>query len=252
MLSRINPYHAALLSLVLFLLAGVFVLAVFSEFDAFFTEAQREYDSYRLANFMRQTSEDLTSMARLYVVTGEQRYRDYFDEILDIRNGDAPYPENYVSRPYWDIVLATGERPGGFAETSTLQAMAESIGISAEATNLLNEAERSSNELVKLERETMDVVAAHIDAGGDFSVVEGNLLAAMQRLHGQEYHAAKEGIMQPLVGFADLADRGVRDFADAAVIRLTRLSLGLGISLLLGILSVLVLVLLARRGGSAA
>lgn len=248
MSSRINTFHLALLSLALFLLAGIFVLAVFSEIGALFTEGQREFDSYRLANFMRQTSEDLTSMARLYVVTGEQRYRDYFDEILDIRNGDAPYPEHYVSRPYWDIVLATGERPGGFAETSTLQAMAESIGISSEAADLLIEAERSSNDLVKLERETMDVVAAHIDAGGDYGVVEGNLLAAMQRLHGQEYHAAKEGIMQPLVGFADLADRGVRDFADAAVARLTRLSLGLGISLLLGILSALVLALLARRG----
>ena len=250
MLARINPFHVALLSLLLFLLAGVFVLAVFSEIGTLFTEGQREFDSYRLANYLRQTSEDLTSMARLYVVTGEQRYRDYFDEILDIRNGDAPYPEDYISRPYWDIVLATGERPGGFAISTTIQDMAESIGISAAAEDLLNEAESSSNELVKLERETMDVVAAHVDAGGDYSVVEGNLLAAVQRLHGQEYHEAKEVIMQPLVGFADLADRGVRDFADSAVERLTRLSLGLGISLLLGILSALVLALLARRGRS--
>ncbi|MCY3944895.1 MAG: hypothetical protein OXF44_01250 [Anaerolineaceae bacterium] len=250
MLSRINPFHAALLSLVLLLLAVIFVLAVFSEIGTLFTEGQREFDSYRLANFLRQTSEDLTSMARLHVVTGEQRYRDYFDEILDIRGGVAPYPENYVSRPYWDIVLATGERPGGFAETSTLEEMAESIGISDEAAELLLEAERQSNDLVRLERETMDMVAAHLEAGGDYSVVEGNLLAAVQRLHGQEYHAAKEGIMQPLVGFADLADRGVRDFADAAVARLTRLSIALGISLLLGILSALLLVLLLRRGAS--
>ena len=247
MLSRINPFHAALLSLLLLLLAVVLVLVVFSEIGALFSEGQREFDSYRLANFLRQTSEDLTSMSRLYVVTGEQRYRDYFDEILAIRDGVAPYPEYYISRPYWDIVLATGERPGGFAETSTLEAMAESIGITDEAADLLLEAESRSNDLVTLERETMDVVAAHLDAGGDYSVVEGNLLAAVQRLHGQEYHAAKQGIMQPLVGFADLADNAVRDFADSAVARLTRLSIALGISLLLGTLSAIVLVLRVRR-----
>ncbi len=252
MISRINPFHAVLASLVMFLLAAIFALAAFSEIGTIFAVGQREFDSYRLANFLRQTSEDLTSMARLHVVTGDPQYRDYFDEILAIRNGDAPYPENYVSRPYWDIVLATGERPGGFAETSTLQAMADSIGISDEATDLLIAAESSSNDLVTLEREAMDAVEAHLAGGGDYNVVQGNILEAINRLHGQEYHEAKERIMSPLVQFADLADESLRNTADNAGDRILGLSAGLGLSLLLGILSAIVAVLQARRSSSDA
>ncbi len=62
---------------------------------------------------LRQTSDDLTRMARLYAVTGEARYREYFDEILDIRNGIAPRPPGYFDLPYRDIVLDTGEKPAG-------------------------------------------------------------------------------------------------------------------------------------------
>lgn len=246
MVSRVNPLHAALVSLLLFLLAGVLVLASFSEIESLFDEGQRRFDTYRLANALRQTSEDLTSMARLNVVTGDPRYREYFDEILAIRNGEAPYPEYYVARPYWDIVLATGERPGGFAEAIDLPGLVKSIGVTDEGAALLFEAERESNDLVTMERESMAVVDAHVAAGGDYSVVEGDLLAAIQRLHGTEYHAAKERIMSPLVSFADLADQGVLNFADSAVSRLTGLSLALGITLVLGILSALVSLLVAR------
>ena len=57
------------------------------------------------------TSDDLTRMARLNAISGDPIYREYFDEVLAIRNGDMPRPEPYHEIPWWDIVLATGERP---------------------------------------------------------------------------------------------------------------------------------------------
>ncbi|MGL5741816.1 MAG: hypothetical protein ACRCXC_04350 [Legionella sp.] len=44
---------------------------------------------------MRQSSDDLTDMARMYIITGEKKYRDYYDEIMAIRNGTSPRPINY-------------------------------------------------------------------------------------------------------------------------------------------------------------
>ena len=149
---------------------------------------------------LRQTSDDLTRMARLYAITGEARYREYFDEILDIRNGIAPRPQGYFDFPYWDIVLDTGERPtGAGSETAAIRALADSAGLSPAELAEFGKAEDASNALAIIENEVMDVVDnALIARGGDYAL-EGETLEAMLRLHGAEYHAAKALVMQPLV-----------------------------------------------------
>lgn len=249
-MSAITPFRAALLALLLFLLAGAFTLAAFSEIGDLLNQGIRGYQDFRLANFLRQSSEDLTSMARLHVVTGVPLYRDHFEEILAIRSGESPYPENYFSYPYWDLVLATGERPGGFEETLSFQELVELYHLTEETASLLYEAESHSNDLVTLEREAMDVVAAYVEGGGDFSAVEGDVMAAIQRLHGQEYFDAKARIMVPLVEFARVTDQSVQELGLSSSQRVQSLLIGLGISMALGILSAAVSLHLARRGSS--
>ncbi len=61
--------------------------------------------SFRIADSMRQSSDDLTQMVRLFISTGEPRFRDYYNRILAIRAGTAPRPPDYDSY-YWDRVLA--------------------------------------------------------------------------------------------------------------------------------------------------
>ena len=53
------------------------------------------YESYLLADELRQSSDDLTRLARTYVVTGDPRYEDQYMTILDIRNGKKPRPQAY-------------------------------------------------------------------------------------------------------------------------------------------------------------
>ena len=48
---------------------------------------QLKSKSLFLADSVRQSSDNLTTMARNYTVTGEPRYRKYFNQIIDIRNG---------------------------------------------------------------------------------------------------------------------------------------------------------------------
>ena len=72
----------------------------------------RRAESFLLADSMRQSSNDLTQMVRLYVATGDPRYREYYEEILAIRGGTPPRPIGYDSS-FWDRVLAEGD---GFVE----------------------------------------------------------------------------------------------------------------------------------------
>jgi hypothetical protein len=52
-------------------------------------------DSYVLSDMLRQTSDDLTRMVRTYVATEDPIYKQHYQEILDIRNGLAPRPDDY-------------------------------------------------------------------------------------------------------------------------------------------------------------
>lgn len=153
---------------------------------------------YGLADGLRQTSDDLTRMVRLYAATGDPVYRDYFEEILDIRNGVAPRPESYFEIPYWDMTLASGDRPTAPGAPASIQSLMQQAGLRPEEQVLLEEAERQSNILAKLEDELMDVIDTHAGAEGGL-VLEGEALDALRRLHGQEYHDAKALVMQPLV-----------------------------------------------------
>lgn len=107
----IRQLLAALLVVVLILsalLSIVTVLQVRTATDRTDAERQR-VTSFRLSDQMRQSSNDLTRMVRLYVTTGDPRYREYYDEILEIRSGDAPRPKVYDSS-FWDHVSPTRTR----------------------------------------------------------------------------------------------------------------------------------------------
>ena len=70
----------------------------------------RRFESYKLADERRQSSDDPIRLARTYVVTGDPVYEHYFHDVLAIHNGEKPRRENY-ERIYWDFVMDTTEKP---------------------------------------------------------------------------------------------------------------------------------------------
>ena len=190
---------ASLLALLLLLMGGQVALQYIHSREDEIANSEARYHSYLLSDSLRQSSDDLTRMVKLYAVTGDTRYRDYFDEILAIRNGDAPRPDVYFDVPYWDVVLATGERPGVPGVPTALRQQIGSLLENEDELALLGQSEDLSNELVQLEREVMEVVAARLEAGGGDYALEGEALAAAQRLFSKEYAQAKLQIMKPLV-----------------------------------------------------
>lgn len=154
--------------------------------------AQRDR-AHLLAHELRQSSDDLTRMARTYAVTGDERYRRYFQQILDIRNGDAPRPEKYHT-VYWDLVTAEADdqpppRPAG--EAVALRTLMREAGFTDAELALLTESETASNELTTLENMAFTAIR------------DGDLQAAQQLLHSVAYHQAKAQIMLPIQRFIE-------------------------------------------------
>ena len=85
------------------------------------------YQSYLRADEMRQSSDDLTRLARTYVMSGgDEKYEKMYWDILAIRNGQKPRPESY-ERIYWDLVSEYGQepRPDSNQSIALLDLMAE-------------------------------------------------------------------------------------------------------------------------------
>jgi methyl-accepting chemotaxis protein len=169
------------------------------------------YQSYILADELRQSSDDLTRLARTYVVTGDARYERQYLDILDIRSGKKPRPQNY-ERIYWDFVAAGDAAPRPAGETVALAELMKRAGFSDEEFARLKQAEANSNALVKTEVVAMNAVKGLFDDGsGRFVAKDGpNMEMARQLLHSEDYHRFKAQIMKPVDAFFELLDGRTR------------------------------------------
>lgn len=185
------------------LLSVVTVLQVRTATDRTDAERQR-VTSFRLSDQMRQSSNDLTRMVRLYVTTGDARFRQYYDEILQIRAGEAPRPVNYDSS-FWDRVLAN---PAGRIRTGPPASLVELMRRAHFAPDefaALNASLRASNGLAVLEKEVMERVAPRIAAGVD-SEYPRDIARENRLLQDAEYHRQKRVIMTAIDRFTALVD----------------------------------------------
>jgi signal transduction histidine kinase/DNA-binding response OmpR family regulator len=167
----------------------------------------RHYESYKLADELRQSSDDLTRMARTYVVTGDPAYETYFRRILAIRKGEAPRPQGYGG-VYWDFVTASRELPGGDGEAVALQDLMRRMDFTAAEFAKLRESQENSDALVALEDRAMAAVKGRFaDSRGQFTVPgEPDLALARELLHGPAYHQAKARIMAPIGEFTTMVE----------------------------------------------
>ena len=172
---------------------------------------ENRYLSYLLADELRQSSDDLTRMVRTYSETGDERYKDYFQQILDIRNGIFPRPEKYHNI-YWDFVVSTGVPPRPSSAPVALKTLMKKLGFTDVELDLLATAENESNSLVNLEVQAMNaMVGLYRDASGNYTVRgRPDPKLARQLLHGEEYHKAKGRIMYPLEKFFNAVDERTR------------------------------------------
>jgi two-component system, NarL family, sensor histidine kinase EvgS len=197
---------AALLLIVVVLaalLSVVTILQVRTATERTRAERQR-VTSFRLSDGMRQSSNDLTRMVRLYVTTGDPRYRQYYNQILDIRSGKSARPRSYDSS-FWDRVLADGDKGVRLGPPAALTELMRRAHFAKDEFAALAASLRASNELAQLEVRTMDRVAPRFAAGVDRYYLR-SVAPQYARMVDAAYHRAKRRIMVAIDRFTALVD----------------------------------------------
>jgi methyl-accepting chemotaxis protein len=233
------------------LLAGLLTtsyLAARAQQEAARAERQR-FDSWKLADELRQSSDDLTRMARTFVVTGDPFYRDSYQAILAIRNGTKARPRGYDGI-YWDFALATRTPPTAVGRAVALEQLMRDAEFTEAEFARLAEAQRRSDELVHLESVAMNAVEGRFeDASGGFTITrEADLELARQLVHGSEYHREKAAIMEPIGEFFEMLDERTAGAALSAEDRAHRFGRAtIVLSIVTIVVALLAVVLLRQR-----
>ena len=195
------------------IILGIFVVSILSMVMNVYqnrlnAKHELRYQSYLLAQQLRQSSDDLTRMARTYVITGDTKYEKIYQDILAIRNGIKARPVNY-DRIYWDLVLTYGDKPRPDGEKISLEKLMEQAGFSQAEFAKLREAQANSDGLVNTELIAMNAVKGLYDDGTGQFVKKGkpDLAIAQKLMHDEQYHRYKAQIMKPIDDFFVLLDK---------------------------------------------
>lgn len=184
---------------------------------------QNRYDSYLLADELRQSSDDLTRLARTYVVTGDPKFDAEYWEIIDVRNGKKPRPDG---------------------QTISLRQLMELAGFTEEEFVKLKEAEDNSNSLVTTETIAMNAIQGKFDdgKGGYTRTADPDPELARRIMHDDKYHQDKAKIMAPIQEFEKMLDARTLANVQSKMFRGNVLLVGIGAAITaLGVLFVLFL-----------
>lgn len=161
-----------------------------------------QYNSYLLADEIRQSSDDLTRLARTYTITANSFYEEQYLDILAIRNGEKERPENY-NRIYWDLIAAGLPVSAGSGQKIALRTLMEQAGFTEAEFALLEQARAKSDGLVNIETKAMNAVKGLFqDESGEYTIIGiPDLKLARDLMHSEEYHNFKGEIMVPVNNF---------------------------------------------------
>lgn len=196
----------ALLTLLVMLI--YFVNEIIVQSHALSILQEERYKTRLVADVLRQSSDDLTRFARQYVVTSDEEYKNNYNRILYIRNGELPLPKNYQNI-YWDLLEPKRTQLHPNSRKMSLENTFKSLPFSEYERDKLNKARRNSDELVSLEVEAFNALKGlYKDIKGNYTVYgEPDQKKAIELLYNIDYLRAKEKIMLPIDEFLDHLDK---------------------------------------------
>lgn len=215
------------LTLILYVLLAVF-FAIYVSLERQIDRANDlRHQTFLLADELRQSSDDLTRMVRTYVETGDPVYKQYYQDILDIRNGKKPRPSGYQNI-YWDFVVANRPPHLGSGPAIALLELMRQAGFTQQEFRKLAEAKANSDKLTAREYEAMQLV----ETTGPGA--EANHARARLMMYDDNYHQAKSAIMKPISDFLLLMDKRTFGAVQAAkttatIFRVVFIALGLSL-----------------------
>lgn len=188
------------------LLISISLLALYflsSSYEQLRNAEYSRYQSYLLIDELRQSSDDLTRLARSYVVTGDQRYKDQYNQILGIRDGKKPRFLN-PERIYWDYLAVEGlNPPRENGNAIALTKLMKDAGFNEIELNLLQQSKNNSDKLVDVENRAMNLASSQHKNTDEIKM-----------LFDQKYHDYKLSIMKPMDDVYQLLDERTKKLSE--------------------------------------
>lgn len=238
-----------ILSTICIVAVGLVFFQMLKESSNLEENINNELLSYKLADELRQSSDDLTRLGRTYVVTNDPFYEKQYHDILDIRNGKKPRPEEY-HRVYWDFVAGgiNKPRPDSNVQKPLNDIMKEAGFTDAEFAKL-KEANDNSNRLVALEEKAMNAVKGLFeDSNGKYTIKgEPDMKLARDLFHSKTYHEEKAKVMKPIDEFFVMMEKRTQEATKAENQALVNLQIIFIILLLVNIILVAFLVIVGQK-----
>ncbi|WP_022941896.1 sensor histidine kinase [Psychromonas hadalis] len=167
--SVLSLYPTSLLALVFCLFSLLFTYFSYHSLKQSQDANEQRYQAYLLATQLHQRSDQLTLMARSYAVTGEQKYFEFYNEILDIRRGKPSRPQFY-HRVYWDMLMPeNGLSPFPVGEKRSFKQLMSALNLFQEEVDLLFKAKNISNQLSRVELQAFSEVKSGLNSGADYA-----------------------------------------------------------------------------------
>ena len=195
----LSAYSRSFWWLLLAMLAFALMLTFYVRSSAQVEHAKDlRFESFLLSEELRQSSNDLTRMARSYIATGDMRYQRYYQEILDIRDGKRRRPAtNRVN--YWEVLSEKEQqemstpvtRFQGGVTISMLDLMRQAGFAEAEFSKVAD-AKNESDALTLIERKAMHL----FEMAGDKDLASRE--EARKLLYDDAYQHAKASIMHSI------------------------------------------------------
>lgn len=156
-----------------------------------------KFKSEKIINEIRQSSENLTRLARLYTNTKDTLYRNQFFEVLNINKGQSPRP-HYFNRIYWNV-LTTKDKQPPFAKSikKSARELIKESDFDAREEQAILEALNKSLKLTNIEIEAFSILERRSADGEEIDEAE-NQKKAIAMVNSDAYHEQVILIMEQL------------------------------------------------------
>lgn len=156
------------------------------------SQEKREH-SMSIADEMRQSSDNLTNFARLYVLTEDTVYKSRFNSVLNIRDGIEYIPNEYGNM-YWNFVNGNSKyhNHSSGVKKSIYDRMID-LGFVDSEISLIEESRTNSDKLANIE----STAFLTIESTSDWKLKR----TARNSLFKQSYLTEKSKIMKPIQEF---------------------------------------------------
>lgn len=171
---------------------------------------QHRQSAMLLVGELRQETENLTTLVKGYTSTGETRYLTYYYDILAIRQGEKPRPENYVPGVFWEMAIA-GEIQPRFSEQGEARSLADRmklLGFSGSELNALHKVFAATEDMKQVEQIAFASTQGLYDSVTKHFVSDGaiNLKYASELVHSQQYNELKSNLVKSVAELMSMVD----------------------------------------------